>query len=58
MGLGSYSNIVHLIDFGLSKNFEESKYCENLPVIGYLCYLLGTARFMSVNDHFGIGFDI
>lgn len=53
MGLGKKSHIVHIIDFGLSKRYRDSKthqhiqYKENKN-------LTGTARYASVNAHLGI----
>jgi len=39
---------VYLIDYGFAKNMSDISYRENSP-------LVGTARFMSLNDHFSIG---
>ena len=53
IGTGKNSNIVYLIDFGLSKRYKNPKthqhihYKEGRP-------LIGTARYVSINCHLGI----
>lgn len=54
MGLNKRFDSVYLIDFGLTKRFRDKKtgdhiqYKENKG-------LVGTARYVSVNTHLGIG---
>jgi serine/threonine protein kinase len=52
LGRGSKSNVIHLIDFGLSARFRDEHgnhrpFRENQAVVG-------TARFISINAHLGI----
>ncbi len=53
IGCGDKSNIIHLVDFGLSKKYKDPKthqhisYRENRT-------LTGTARYVSINTHLGI----
>jgi casein kinase I homolog HRR25 len=49
LGLGSSVNVVHLIDFGLSKYYQNSK-GEHIPP-NKKAGLIGTARYASVNAH-------
>ena len=53
IGLGKMTNIIYLIDFGLSKKYRDSKY-------QHIAYrenknLTGTARYASISTHLGIG---
>lgn len=52
IGLGSASNLVYLIDFGLAKRFCDSKGKHN-PICQRKS-LTGTARYASVNAHKGL----
>ena len=52
IGIGYHSNIIYIIDFGLSKKYKDSKmnhlpYREHRP-------LTGTTRYASINNHLGI----
>ena len=53
LGINTNSHLIHLIDFGLSQRYRDpDTYChisfkENRP-------LVGTARYMSINNHIGI----
>jgi len=53
MGLGKKSNLVHFIDFGLSKRFKDSKTNQHIPFRENK-QLTGTARYVSINTHKGI----
>lgn len=54
MGLGKFSNRVHLFDFGLAKLYVDPESTQHIPfregLIG-----LGTARYASHNVHLGYG---
>ena len=53
MGVGEHANIVHLIDFGLLKEFRDPNTHMHIPhkeMIG----LTGTAMFASIHSHSGI----
>ena len=52
-GLGKESNILHLIDFGLSTNYIDLKTHEQIPFIEEDT-IVGTVRYCSVNSHLGI----
>jgi serine/threonine protein kinase len=47
------SNLVYLIDFGLSKKFYDSKARKHAPY-RECKQLTGTARYASINSHIGI----
>ena len=53
MGLGTGSNVVHVIDFGLAKRYRDP---ETLVHIMYRenKHLTGTPRYASINNHLGI----
>jgi serine/threonine protein kinase len=53
MGVGEQANLVHLIDFGLSKEFRNPKTHAHIPCKKDLG-LVGTAVFASINSHLGL----
>lgn len=53
MGVGEQANLVHLIDFGLSKEFRNPKTHAHIPYKQGLG-LTGTATFASINSHLGL----
>ncbi|XP_037958655.1 casein kinase I-like [Teleopsis dalmanni] len=53
MGLEKRGNIVHMIDFGVSKNYLDSDTLEHIPYRENK-RLTGTARYASMNTHMGI----
>jgi len=53
MGVGEQANIVHVIDFGLSKEFRHPKTHAHIPYKKGLG-LVGTAVFASINSHLGL----
>lgn len=53
IGMGNNKHIVHMIDYGLSKKYKDSKTGDHIPrKEGKL--LTGTARYVSINVHDGI----
>ena len=52
MGVGRHANVVHLIDFGLSKEFRDPNTHLHIPLKEGLG-LVGTADFASINSHLG-----
>ena len=52
---GKISQIIHLLDFGLSKKYKDSKTNNHIPYKDNKG-LIGTARYVSINTHLGIGF--
>lgn len=52
MGYGSKSNIVYLIDYGLSKRYSDPKTGQHIPLKDGKS-LTGTARYASINTHLG-----
>jgi serine/threonine protein kinase len=52
MGTGMQSNVVYLIDFGLSKEYRDPMTYEHIPCNTNLG-LTGTAKFASINSHLG-----
>ncbi len=53
IGCGEKSNIVYLIDFGLSKKYKDPKTHMHIPYRENRA-LTGTARYVSINTHLGI----
>ena len=53
IGTNEKSNIVYLIDFGLSKRFKNPKTHSHIPYKEGRS-LIGTARYVSINTHLGI----
>lgn len=53
MGLGSKSNLVYLVDFGLSKRYKDGRTNKHIRY-STSCGLTGTARYKSLNAHLGI----
>ncbi len=53
MGVGRHANIVHLIDFGLSKEFRDPNTRMHIPFNKGLG-LIGTTAFASINSHLGL----
>ena len=53
IGSKEKSNILFLIDFGLSKKYKDSKTNQHIPYKEGK-NLTGTLRYMSINNHFGI----
>lgn len=54
MGLNKKFDTLYLIDFGLCKRYRDRKTQEHLPYKEGKG-LVGTARYVSVNTHMGIG---
>ena len=53
MGIGKQANVVHLIDFGLSKEFRDPNTHIHISYNNGLG-LIGTATFASINSHLGL----
>jgi hypothetical protein len=53
MGVGEQANVVHVIDFGLSKEFRHPKTHAHILYKKDLG-LVGTAVFASINSHLGL----
>ena len=53
IGLGKKANMIHVIDFGLSKKYRDPKTQQHIPYRENK-NLTGTARYASVNTHLGI----
>jgi serine/threonine protein kinase len=53
MGVGKHANVVHLIDFGLSKEFRDPNTHLHIPFNEGLGFI-GTAAFASINSHLGL----
>lgn len=54
MGVNKKFNTIYIIDFGLSKKFKDKKSGEHIPYKENKG-LVGTARYVSLNTHLGIG---
>ena len=52
MGIGADSNILHLIDFGLTKSIIDPKTLKHIPLLTGK-NLIGTCRYVSLNAHNG-----
>ena len=52
MGLGEASNILHMIDFGISRLVVDPKTGRHIPFVRGK-NLIGTCRYVSVNSHMG-----
>lgn len=55
MGIGRRGNLVYLIDFGLAKKYRNSETHRHVQPKKRLQGLTGTARYVSVNTHLGLG---
>ena len=53
VGSKNNQNIIHIIDFGLSKKYRDPKTKEHIPYAGDR-ELVGTARYVSINTHLGV----
>ena len=53
IGLGRKSNVVYIIDYGLSKKYRDTKTHQHIPYKENK-NLTGTARYASINAHLGI----
>ena len=53
IGTGEKSNIIYLIDFGLSKRYKNPKSHQHIPYRDNR-KLIGTVRYLSINTHMGI----
>jgi len=53
IGIEKLSNVIHLIDFGLSKRYKNPKNHAHIPYREGRT-LIGTARYVSINTHLGI----
>jgi len=53
IGLGKKSNMIYIIDFGLSKKYRDPKTHQHIPYKENK-NLTGTARYASINAHLGI----
>jgi len=57
VGLKKKKNIIHIIDFGLSKRYRDPKTKTHIPQSNHRG-LTGTARYASINAHLGICKDL
>ena len=53
IGVGSKMHVVHIIDFGLAKKFQDPRSGRHIPYLEGK-NLTGTARYASINTHLGI----
>jgi len=53
MGISKDANVAHIIDFGLSKEFQDSHTCLHI-LHGDALGLTGTATFASIHSHLGL----
>lgn len=53
IGLNDRSNLVHIIDFGLSKRYKDKNTGQHIPYRENR-HLVGTVRYASINAHLGI----
>lgn len=53
IGLGKKSNIFYLVNFGLSKQYRDSKTHKHIPY-NESRNLIGTSRYASINNHLGV----
>ena len=53
IGLGQKSNLIHIIDFGLSKRYKDKTTGQHIPYRENRD-LVGTVRYTSINAHLGI----
>ncbi len=53
IGQGEKSNIIYLIDFGLSKLYKNNKNHQHIPYRDGR-KLTGTVRYVSINTHLGV----
>jgi serine/threonine protein kinase len=54
MGTGNLRNVVHIIDFGLAKEYQDPE--THIHMAYYNKHKLGgTTRYASVNNHLGLG---
>ena len=53
IGIDDQSNVIYLIDFGLSKRYKNPKTHQHIPYREGRA-LTGTARYVSINTHLGI----
>jgi len=52
MGIGKHANVVHVIDFGLSKEFRDPHTRLHIPY-GNALGITGTVTFASIHSHLG-----
>jgi len=53
LGIGNWTNLVYLIDFGLLKEFRDPNTCKHIPYNDGLGFM-GTPTFTSINSHLGL----
>ena len=53
IGLNEKSNVVHIIDFGLSKRYKDKNTGQHIPYRENR-HLVGTVRYASINAHLGV----
>ncbi len=49
LGVGNWTNLVYLIDFGLLKEFQDPNTCKHIPYNNGLGFM-GTLTFTSINS--------